>query len=91
MTIGTDSLTSNWQLSVLEEMITISKYQSYVDFPTLLKWATVNGAEALGMDEDLGSIEIGKTPGINLLQVNTIKKDELVFQLNSSSSIKRII
>ncbi len=90
MTIGTDSLTSNWQLSVLEEMITISKYQSYVDFNTLLKWATMNGAEALGMDKELGSIEIGKTPGINLLTVDTIKKDELVFQLNSSSSIKRI-
>ena len=90
MTIGTDSLTSNWQLSVLEEMITISKYQSYVDFNTLLQWATINGAEALGMDDELGSIEIGKTPGINLLEVNTIKKDELVFQLNSSSSIKRI-
>ncbi len=91
MTIGTDSLTSNWQLSVLEEMITISKYQSYVDFSTLLKWATINGAEALGMDKELGSIVVGKTPGINLLQVDTIKKDELVFQLNSSSSIKRII
>ena len=91
MTIGTDSLTSNWQLSVLEEMITISKYQSYIDFNTLLQWATINGAEALGMDDELGSIEIGKTPGINLLEVNTIKKDELVFQLNSSSLIKRIV
>ena len=90
MTIGTDSLTSNWQLSVLEEMKTISRYQSYVDFQTLLRWATINGAEALGMEDTLGSIEIGKTPGINLLQVEAIKKDELVFQLNSSSSIKRI-
>ncbi len=91
MTIGTDSLTSNWQLSVLEEMKTISKYQSYVDFKTLLQWATINGAQALGMEDTLGSIEIGKTPGINLLDVEAIKKDELVFQLNSSSSIQRIV
>lgn len=66
MTIGTDSLTSNWQLSILEEMKTIRRYQSYVPFYTLLKWATINGARALGFQDDLGSIESGKTPGINL-------------------------
>lgn len=68
MTIGTDSLTSNWQLSVLEEMKTISRFQSYVPFEKLLRWATLNGAEALGFDDALGSLEPGKTPGILLLQ-----------------------
>lgn len=68
VTIGTDSLTSNWQLSILEEMKVISRYQSYVPFETLLKWATLNGAEALGFSDDLGSLEVGKTPGINLLE-----------------------
>eukprot|EP00903_Cladosiphon_okamuranus_P000212 g212.t1 len=58
MTIGTDSLTSNWQLSVLEELKTISKYQSYVPFATLLQWATLNGAEALQFDAELGSLEV---------------------------------
>jgi cytosine/adenosine deaminase-related metal-dependent hydrolase len=67
MTIGTDSLTSNWQLSVLEELKTIHRFQSYVSFSTLIQWATLNGAEALQFEEDLGSIEVGKTPGINLL------------------------
>ncbi len=70
LTIGTDSLTSNWQLSVLEEMKTIARYQSYVPFETMLRWATLNGAQALGFDADLGSIEIGKTPGLNLLNLN---------------------
>ena len=70
MTIGTDSLTSNWQLSILEEMKTISKYQSYVPFDTLLEWATINGAKALGMDDELGSLEIGKSPGVLLLSFN---------------------
>lgn len=64
MTIGTDSLSSNWQLSIWEEMKTIAKYKSYVDFDTLLRWATINGAEALSYEEELGSIEVGKTPGI---------------------------
>lgn len=70
VTIGTDSLTSNWQLSILEEMKTIARYQSFVPFDDLLKWATLNGAEALGFDKLLGSIEPGKRPGINLLNLD---------------------
>lgn len=68
VTIGTDSLTSNWQLSVLEEMKTIARFQSYVPFDELLRWATLNGAQALGFDDTLGSLEVGKTPGLVLLQ-----------------------
>lgn len=69
MTIGTDSLTSNWQLSVLEEMKTIARFQSYIPFPELLRWATLNGAEALGFEQDFGSLEPGKKPGLNLLNL----------------------
>ena len=76
MTIGTDSLTSNWQLSILEEMKTIVRYQSYVPFETLLRWATLNGAEALGMESNLGSIEPGKAPGILLLTMDP-ERDKL--------------
>ncbi|MFZ4542627.1 MAG: amidohydrolase family protein [Saprospiraceae bacterium] len=85
MTIGTDSLTSNWQLSILEEMKTIAKFQSYVPFHTLLEWATLNGAKALGFEKDLGSIEIGKKPGLNLLSLDR----NLV--LDSSTKVKRLL
>ena len=84
MTIGTDSLTSNWQLSVLDEMKTIAKYQSYIPFETLIKWATLNGAEALGFEEDLGSLEVGKMPGLNLLNL------EEDFILNANTTVKRL-
>ncbi|MBK9633831.1 MAG: amidohydrolase family protein [Bacteroidetes bacterium] len=66
--IGTDSLTSNWQLSILEEMKTIQQYQSSMPFEIILKWATINGAKALQFDDTLGSIEKGKTPGLVLLE-----------------------
>ncbi len=68
VTLGTDSLTSNWQLSILAEMQTIARYQSYVPFDTLLRWATLHGAQALGFDDTLGSLEVGKTPGVLLLE-----------------------
>jgi len=76
VTIGTDSLTSNWQLCILDEMKTIAKFQSYVPFQTLLQWATLNGAKALGFDDALGSIEVGKQCGLNLLS-NMSEKGEL--------------
>jgi cytosine/adenosine deaminase-related metal-dependent hydrolase len=74
VTIGTDSLTSNWQLCILDEMRTISKYQSYIPFDILIRWATINGAEALGFEKQLGSIEVGKTPGLNLLNLDNDMK-----------------
>jgi len=70
MTIGTDSLSSNWQLSVWEEMKTIAKYKSYVDFDLLVQWACKNGAMALGYDDMLGTIEVGKRPGILHIDVD---------------------
>ena len=70
MTVGTDSLTSNWQLSILEELKTISKFSSYVPLETLLQWATLNGAEALGFEKQLGSLSVGKKPGLNLLNID---------------------
>lgn len=68
VTIGTDSLASNWQLSILEEMKTIARYQSYVPFETMLQWATLHGAQALGFDDTMGSLEPGKKPGILCLE-----------------------
>ena len=85
MTIGTDSLTSNWQLSILEEMKTIQRYQSYVPFEALLQWATLNGAQALGMEQELGSIEVGKSPGLVLLNLDD------PFVLQKETSARRII
>jgi cytosine/adenosine deaminase-related metal-dependent hydrolase len=85
MTIGTDSLTSNWQLSILEEMKAIAKYQSYVPFQTLLEWATLNGAKALGFEDDLGSIDPGKKCGLNLLY-NLTEKGEI----GDSTQVKKL-
>lgn len=64
MTIGTDSIMSNWHLSIWEEIKTIKKYQSYVPLSSLLKWSTLNGAQSLGYEKLLGSLEVGKKPGI---------------------------
>lgn len=65
--LGTDSLASNWSLSILDEMKTIQKNFPEISIEELLGWATINGAKAVQMDDQLGSFEKGKQPGVVLL------------------------
>lgn len=67
ITLGTDSLTSSNTLSILDQIITIQNNYPDIPFADTLKWATVNGARALGFEKELGTIEIGKSPGLNLI------------------------
>ena len=62
--LGTDSLASNHQLSIWEEIKTIQKQFPEIQLEHLLKWATINGAKALKFDDKLGSFEKGKKPGV---------------------------
>lgn len=66
--LGTDSLSSNHQLSILAEMQTIARNFPSIPLAEMLQWATYNGAKALQMDMQLGSIEPGKKPGIIVLE-----------------------
>jgi len=66
--IGTDSLASNDKLNILEELKTLQFYFPSVSIEELVREATVNGAKALGEENQYGKIEIGKKPGLLLLQ-----------------------
>jgi len=64
--VGTDSLASNHQLNILDELKTIGQAFLQISLEEKLKWATINGAQALGF-EHLGSFEKGKKPGVLLI------------------------
>jgi cytosine/adenosine deaminase-related metal-dependent hydrolase len=65
--LGTDSYSSNWQLSIAKEMASVQKHFPQIPEETILQWATLNGAKALGWKDELGSFEKGKKPGVVLL------------------------
>lgn len=65
ITIGTDSLASNHKLSILKELITIAHHFPKTPTATLLHWATLNGARFLGLEDQFGTLEVGKAPGLN--------------------------
>ena len=78
--IGTDSLASNDQLSIMKELFTMQEHYEGIPLEHLLRFACYNGALALGMDAKLGSFEPGKTPGINLIRHADLQKLKLLPQ-----------
>ncbi len=67
--LGTDSYSSNWQLSIAKEIESIQKHFPHLELATILHWATQSGARALRWDDRLGSFEKGKQPGLTLLDL----------------------
>ncbi len=70
LVLGTDSYSSNWQLSIAKEIGAIQQHFPSIALDTILQWATINGAEALRWEKDLGSFEKGKQPGVTLLETD---------------------
>ena len=78
VSIGTDGASSNNNLDLIEELKTASLLQkvSTLDPKVLtsdeaIEMATINGARALGLEDEIGSIEVGKKADIILIDTNT--------------------
>jgi imidazolonepropionase-like amidohydrolase len=70
---------------MLEEMKTLHAHFPDLDLLKTIKWATLNGAKALGVDDQLGSLEVGKAPGLILL------KNMKNFRLHDDVRVQRIV
>ncbi len=84
--IGTDSLASNHELSVLSELVTLQINFPDLKLEELFSWACINGAKALGIEDKFGAFEPGKKPGVNLISAVDFKTKKL----SSKSKIKRL-
>lgn len=85
ITLGTDSLASNTKLCILNEMCILQGKFPSLSIDRLIGWATINGARYLGIDDEKGTIEEGKTPGLNLIT----GLDDL--KITSDTKIRRLI
>jgi cytosine/adenosine deaminase-related metal-dependent hydrolase len=84
--VGTDSYASNWSLNMLDELKKIQAHNPAIPLAEMLTWITSNGARALQMEDQLGTIEKGKKPGLVLIE--NITNQTL---LNSNSFSKRLL
>ncbi len=77
LALGTDGASSNNDLDMLGEMRTaslfakiVSKSAKSLDAYTTLRIATLNGAKALNLDDEIGSIEVGKSADLVALDLS---------------------
>ena len=83
--IGTDSLASNGNLSIIEEL----KLLPEVPLAKRLEWATWGGATALGIEDEIGSLEVGKRPGVVLIEGIENRDGDL--QLSPTAHSRRLM
>ena len=62
--VGTDSLSSNDDLCMVDELYCLQQAFPEVSLGELLVWACRNGAAFLGKEQVLGTLEAGKRPGL---------------------------
>ena len=74
LVIGTDSLASNNKLNISEEINTLKRKYPFIRQEQFLQWATINGAEALGISDVYGSFEKGKKPGVVLWEKEVARR-----------------
>jgi cytosine/adenosine deaminase-related metal-dependent hydrolase len=78
--IGTGSLGTHQKLSVFDEMKLIQNHFPELSVWEMITWGTLQTAQKLHIDDDFGSLEIGKQPGLNLIsgidfESNKLKAD----------------
>jgi len=75
--LGTDGVGSNNNLDMFEEMHTVSLFHKHhqknptvLNAKTVVKMATIEGAKLLGLQNVIGSVEVGKKADLILIDLN---------------------
>jgi cytosine/adenosine deaminase-related metal-dependent hydrolase len=75
--LGTDSLASNYDLSLWGEMETVARIFPEIPPWEIIRMATINGAKALHLPERLGELAPGIKARIFFLPLDPVKKEAL--------------
>jgi len=85
--LGTDSLASSPDVDVFTEVAHLRQEHPGLSPATALRIATLNGARALGLAKDLGTIEAGKLAALAVVGLNDPSDDPLEAVTWSSETV----
>lgn len=86
MAVGTDSLASNPDLSLLAELRQVARLHTTISLETILRLGTLGGAEALGISREMGSIAPGKRSLLTVIDVAADATNPLQAILNTDAA-----
>ena len=95
VSLGADGAPCNNRLDMFTEMRTAALTQKALRGPealpalTVLRMATIDGARALGLDDEIGSIEAGKRADLMLLNLNRCIRRRASILFRQSSMRRR--
>nr|WP_320117644.1 amidohydrolase family protein [uncultured Marinifilum sp.] len=85
--VGTGSLGTHQKLSVFDELKAIQEENEDANLEDLLKWGCLNPAKFLLLNKELGSLEVGKKPGLNIISGIDFENQKLTH----NSSLKVLV
>lgn len=87
--LGTDSVASNPELSLWREMALLAEDHPCVEAAAIFAMATRGGAEALGLERDLGTLSPGKEADLLAVPVpqEVVNADQLMRHLVSAGTL----
>jgi aminodeoxyfutalosine deaminase len=90
--LGTDSLASNPDLDLFAEARFLHQHYPNISGATLLWMATLSGAEALGWEDETGSLDAGKSADLIVLSLSSkTVADPHVLLLEETASLRQVM
>jgi cytosine/adenosine deaminase-related metal-dependent hydrolase len=89
LALGSDSLASSPSLDVLDDAVLLRRQFPRLDGGTILRLATLGGAEALGFAE-LGAIEPGRRAAFAYAPAGGVPRDPEAFLLSGEARLERM-
>jgi cytosine/adenosine deaminase-related metal-dependent hydrolase len=89
--LGTDSLASSPDLDMLAEARLVRRLHPALPGEAILRMATLAGAEALGFDDETGSLEPGKSADLIAVEIGAGAGDPHDLVLRGAGRVSRIL
>jgi cytosine/adenosine deaminase-related metal-dependent hydrolase len=90
LALGTDSRASNPDLSLFDELRFVAAEHTDVEPATLLRLATLGGAQALGLADRIGTLEPGKRANFAVVQLGERVADPHAAILASTARVRQV-